>query len=465
MKKTIKIAIVGGSGYWSDRNHNNHILEIKATFPAELSAIIDPIDPRSVAINEYTRKLCSIDNTTWINPIDFQNTDEIIKHLKEKYEINLVIIASSPCTHFEYSMSCIKYGVNVVCDKPILNNYNASSDVAAASAIRTKYQELLAAYRTAKKQNPSLLFHSILRRRSLESFTKVAAQLDEVHKKTKAGINNMTILINGGVYKLPAELSHQGAHCYLDGVGSLSHSAYHYMDAIAWFLSKAPGKTVRIIPQLNYVTRVKDYLCAQAYKPVTDRIHINQEGLQHPTLTEETLASELNAGFTFMLQDSEGLHSGAISFLFNHISFTTRTLNYDKSVREPGDHKGGGRMSQSFIDVHQEGLQNWQIIKNDVALDDNTIVLYGRRHPSLEGQRYEYQKYENAYDTGIKMKDLLQIVLEHIQEGKVLENHPIIRELPEEELAVDIYTSCYELIAKDYNNESLSVQDIELDVK
>lgn len=462
MKKTIKIAIVGGSGYWSDRNHNKHILEIKATFPVELSAIIDPINPRGVAINEYTNKLCSIDNTAWINPGDFQNTDEIIKTLKEQYEIDLVIIASSPCTHFPYGMSCIKHGVNVVCDKPILNNYNASSDMTAASNIRVRYKELLAAYHDARKQHPNLLFHSILRRRSLESFTKVAAQLDEVYKKTKAGINNMTILINGGVYKLPAELSHRGAHGYLDGVGSLSHSAYHYMDAIAWFLSKAPGKTASILPNINYVTRVRDYLDARSYKPVIDRINISQEGLQHPALTKEALASELNAGFTFILKDKEGLQSGIISFLFNHVSFTTRTLNYDKSVREPGDHKGGGRMSQSFIDVHQEGLQNWQIIKNDVALDDNTIVLYGRRHPSLDGRRYEYNKYKNAYDAGIKMKDLLQIVLEHILEEKDLKSHPIIRELPEEELAVDIYTSCYELIARDYNGGALSVQEIKL---
>lgn len=462
MKKLIKIAIVGGSGYWSDRNHHKHILELKNSLSIELSAIVDPIDPRSVEINENTNKLCAIDKTVWLNPHNFQSTDELIKNLKEKYEIDLVIIASSPCTHFSYGMSCVKYGINVICDKPILNNYNASSSIVAASGIREKYNELLNAYQMARKQRPNLLFHSILRRRSLESFTTVAHELHEVYKKTKAGINNITILINSGVCKLPAELSNQGAHGYIDGVGSLSHSAYHYIDAIAWFISKAPGNTVRILPKLNYVTRVRDYLDAQAYMPVANIINVSQEGLLKPKLSKETLGCELNVGFTFEMKNKQGVQIGIISFLFNHISFTTRINNYDKFVREPGDHKGGGRMSQSFIDVHQEGLQNWQILKNDVALDDNTILLQGRRHPSIGGDRYEYHKYENAYDTGIKMKDLLGHALEHIIEGKDLKGHPIIRELPEEKLAVDIFASCYELIAKDYNNEPLSVSEIQI---
>jgi hypothetical protein len=460
--KKVNIAIIGGSGYWSDRNHNKNILELKDKLEIQLTAIVDPTDPRTVNINNNTLKLCDIDNTVWLNPRDFQNTDELVKNLKEKYGVNLVIIASSPCAHFEYGMSCLKYGINVICDKPILSNYNASTDIVAASRIREKYNELLGAYYLARKQHPNLMFHSILRRRSLESFTKVASELDTVYKKTKAGINNMTILINGGVCKLPAELSNPGAHGYLDGVGSLSHSAYHYLDAIAWFISKAPGKTVEIVPKLNYVTRIKDYLDAQTYMPVANSINVSSESLLRPKLSKETLGCELNVGFTFLMKDKENIQVGIMSLLFNHISFTTRTSNYDKLIREPGDHKGGGRMSQSFIDVHQEGLQNWQIMKNDVALDDNTILLQGRRHPSIKGDRFEYQKYENAYDTGISMKELLAHAFKSIMEEKDLVGHSIVRELPEERLAVDIYTACYELIARDYNNESLQVPGIKI---
>ncbi|MEY2701498.1 MAG: hypothetical protein RLY43_118, partial [Bacteroidota bacterium] len=100
--KKVNIAIIGGSGYWSDRNHNKNILELKDKLEIQLTAIVDPTDPRTVNINNNTLKLCDIDNTVWLNPRDFQNTDELVKNLKEKYGVNLVIIASSPCAHFEY---------------------------------------------------------------------------------------------------------------------------------------------------------------------------------------------------------------------------------------------------------------------------------------------------------------------------------------------------------------------------
>ncbi|KKT91257.1 MAG: hypothetical protein UW92_C0015G0007 [Candidatus Jorgensenbacteria bacterium GW2011_GWA2_45_13] len=373
MKKDLKIAIIGGCGYWSERNHHKHILELKQRLPVKLGAIVDPIDPRSVKTNKNMQKLWTVDKPVWLNPRDFQNTNELIKNLQQRHKIDVVIIASNPCTHFEYGIACMKYGINVICDKPIVSNYNAATCVMAASTIRKKFDLLLKAYSLAKKRQPNLLFHSILRRRSLESFNKTARELHEVYKKTGAGINNMTILINGGVYKLPAELNNQGAHGYLDGIGSLSHSAYHYIDVLSWFLSAAPGKAVKIVPSLNYVTRIKDYLDSEAYMQIARIIKADSKSLTLPVLPEAVLGCELNSGFTFTMKDMNDIPVGTISFLYNHTSFAPRVNTYDESNREPMDHKGGGRISHCFIDIHQEGLQNWQIIKNDVASEKNTI--------------------------------------------------------------------------------------------
>ncbi len=460
MSRRIKIATIGGSGYWSDRNHHRHIIELKSQFDVELVAIVDPINPRDVTIHKNTNKLCKTDNTSWINPTDFKSADEIILELKNTYQVDLVIIASTPCTHYEYGIATVKQGIHTICDKPIISHRSAATNLEAASAIRNQYYDLLEKYKKSKRDNPRLLFHSILRRRSLESFTKVAHELNAIYLKNKAGVNNMTILINGGVCKLPAELIKEGAHGYLDGIGSFSHSAYHYVDAIAWFVSQAPGKTYKLVPKLNYVTRVSDYLKAESYKQTASTLNIDKAALDTPQLSEETLGCELNVGFTLTMKSKENVTIGIISILFNHTSFNTRTLGYDSTIREVGDHKGGGRMSQSFIDVHQEGLQNWQIAKNDVALDDNTITMQGRRHPSIEGPGYEYSKYENAYDSNISMKDLLGDTLNYICSGDNLKQRHIVRDLSEERLAVEIYTACYELIAADHQNINLKAIDI-----
>lgn len=460
MSDRVKIAVIGGSGYWSDRNHHRHILELKSQYDVELTAIVDYINPREVDIHKNTKELCTIDNTTWLSPSDFKNVDEILVELKNNHGVNLVIIASTPCTHYEYGVATVKQGIHTICDKPIISHKNAATNIEAASTIRDQYYDLLQKYREAKKLNPKLLFHSILRRRSLESFTKVAHELNVVYRKNNAGVNNMTILINGGVCKLPVELSNAGAHGYLDGIGSFSHSAYHYVDAIAWFVSQAPGRACKLVPRLNYVMRVSDYLESESYKQIANTLDIDSSALIIPELSKETLGCELNVGFTLTMKTKENITTGLISILFNHVSFNTRTIGYDPSVREVGDHKGGGRMSQSFIDVHQEGLQNWQISKNDVALDDNTITLQGRRHPSIGGKGYEYSKYENAYDSNISMKDLLADTLQYISTGGSIKEHHIVRELSEERLAVEIYTACYELIAADYQGSPFQSPDI-----
>lgn len=462
MSERIKIAVIGGSGYWSDRNHHRHILELKSKYEVELTAIVDYINPRKVVIHKNTNELCRIDNTAWLNPSDFKDVDEILVDLKNNYGVNLVIIASTPCTHYEYGIATVKQGIHTICDKPIISHKNAATSLEAASTIRDQYYKLLKKYKEAKEVNPRLLFHSILRRRSLESFTKVAHELNIVYRKSNAGLNNMTILINGGVCKLPAELSNAGAHGYLDGIGSFSHSAYHYVDAIAWFVSQAPGRACKLVPKLNYVTRVSDYLEAESYKQIAKTLNVDDATLTIPQLSDETLGCELNVGFTLTMKTKENITVGLISILFNHVSFNTRTIGYDPSVREVGDHKGGGRMSQSFIDVHQEGLQNWQIAKNDVALDDNTITLHGRRHPSIEGKEYEYSKYENAYDSNISMKDLLADTFQYISKGDSLKEHNIVRELSEERLAVEIYTACYELIAAEYQGSPFQSPDISI---
>lgn len=450
MKTSINIAIIGGSGFWSETSHHKHIKELQGQFPVKLKAIVDLIDPRTVKVHENLQKILANNEVAWLDPDKFESTDKVIESLKRDYEIDLVIIASNPCTHFEYGMSCVKHGLNTLCDKPIVSVSNASTNPQSAILIKQQFQQLLQAYQAAKKKNPNLLFHSILRRRSLEAFTEVANELSKVYKDTGAGINNMTLLVNGGIYKFPAEFTAPGAHGYLDGIGSLAHSAYHYIDVLAWFISRAPGNAVKIKPQLNYVLRVKEYLSAQSFKPIAEVVNTSKESLAVPELTEETLGCELNSGFTFMLYSDSNIAIGEITFLFNHVSFTPRTNPYDENVHEPANRKGGGRVSHFMIDINQEGLQSWQISKNDIVFEGNSITLQGRRHPLIKGDDFVSHLYKDAYEPEISMKDLLAHTIEQIQLERGIENHSVIRSLEEERLATEIYASCYELLAKQY---------------
>ncbi len=446
----VNVAIIGGSGFWSELSHHKHLNNIRNHKDVSLVAVVDLVDPRTVSHHANLQAMLDHDDTTWVNPADFVDTDAIMQYLIDRHDVNLVIIASTPCTHYEYGMSAVKYRINTICDKPIISHNNASTDPEAAETIVSQYDTLLDAYQRAKEDTPTLLFHSILRRRALDAFVRVADDLKEVYEQTGAGVNNMSIIVNGGKYKFPAELDKPGAHGYLEGVGSISHSAYHYLDVMSWYLSNAPGQAHYIRPRLNYTFRISDYLKVASYRTLAKIIGEKPEALSTPALSKETLGCELNAGFTFDLLDADHNLIGTNSFLFNLVSFSPRVLNYDKDVHEPADRKGGGRMSHVIVDVHQDGLQNWQVTKNDVVFEDNSIHATCRRHPLLGKKTFETITDENAYTSGVTLEDLLYHVVDAVSETRAIVNHPNIRALDEERLAMQLYGQCYRLLAQDY---------------
>lgn len=448
----VNVAIIGGSGFWSELSHLKHLTSIRNEHDVKLVAVVDPVEPRTVTHHTHLQGLLNTDNAAWIKPADFPDTDAIMSHLVKQFDVNLVIIASTPCTHYEYGMSAIKQRINTICDKPIISHNNASTDPDAAEAIISEYDTLLEAYREAKKDTPSLLFHSILRRRALDTFVRVADDLKDVYEETGAGVNNMAIIVNGGKYKFPAELDKPGAHGYLDGVGSISHSAYHYLDIMSWYLDVAPGRAKYIRPRLNYAFRISDYLKIESYASLAAILGEDTPALTHPKLSKETLGCELNAGFTFDLLDADHNLVGTNSFLFNVISFSPRIKKFDATIHEPADFKGGGRMSHVIMDVHQDGLQSWQVTKNDIVFEENSIHATCRRHPLLGKEVYETITHDNAYTTGTTLEDLLRHVIASISNDEPIINHPNIRALDEERLAMQLYGQCYRLLAQAYVN-------------
>lgn len=467
MRRVVNVAIVGGSGFWSETNHYNHLLKMQASTPIKIVGIIDYVDPRTVTTHPRLQQVLAADSPLWINPSDFASEQESIDALSHQCGVDLVIIASSPCTHFAYGKACIARGIHVICDKPIVSVNDAAISIDSARAISEQYDELRRMYGLALQKNPHLLFHSILRRRGLSSFIHIGDNLEAVYKDTGAGINQMTVIVNGGKYEFPEELKAPGAHGYLDGVGSISHSAYHYIDLIAWYMCQAPGDARYLRPRLNYVYRVSDYLKTKNYTSLAKLLGDDAEvsAQLHP-ISESILGSELNSSYTFDILDAKKNLIGNISFIFNHVSFTPRTLRYNASIREPADNIGGGRMSQVIIDIHQSGLQNWQLTKNDVVFAGNTVSTTCRRHPLIVTEyRPALEKIDedNAYETGTTLYEALRQVIESISSGQPINTvSSTARSLTEESLTTKLYASCYQLLAANY--EAKIAPDILLEI-
>lgn len=457
----VNFFIAGGSGHWSELNHYPAILSLQNEgIDARVAVICDPINPYTVNPKHFKvgrnnlEKILERDKPIWVNPTEFTE-DELKQHLSKLFKeeaITIAIIATDPTQHYFYADFVVEQKVNVLCDKPLIVVPDASWNVMQAELIEQRFQHLLRKVRANQQVNPEYRFCTPLRRRALAPFVKIADSLEDVYKKTGQGLTYMNAIVNGGVHRYPAEFLKGGAHGFVDGVGSLSHSSYHYVDVIAWYLQSAPGNVSTIELTLPYVGRVKDYLAKQGYKEL---MQINREEASNVAegvvLSDSIQNAELDFTIHIQLYDSNHTKLGLFSYTCNHTTFSSRRTKYDPQMLDHANDKDGGRMSQIYFDIHQGALQNWLLIKNDVVFEGNTIEVTQRLHPEL-GHSYWKSEFADAYDNQtVTPKDLFVSFVKMSVGMPVPEVHDEqLQLLDSQELTHRIFSASYELLAKNY---------------
>lgn len=454
-KKTINILIAGGSGFWAECNHYPSIVQLKREgIPLRVVAICDIRNPYLEKNRPVLNKILLEDKPVWINPLKLSESKlEIeLNKLQHGDTIDVTIVSTNPIHHFYYANWSTKYGISVLCDKPLVTTRNASFSLEQSLQIQKKYEILKKNAIQAKKRNPKYLFCSPLRRRALTPFVKIAKDLEDVHRKTHEGIRYMNVIVNGGVHKYPQEFIKGGAHGYLDGIGSLAHSSYHYIDVIAWYLGIAKGQTAKIEVSLPYVLRVRDYLKIKGYKKLRELIEGKGADFDdNLTIPNAVLNSELDFTFHLKLFDKNDSLLGLISYTADHTTFTPRSTIFESEMVEYTNDKFGGRMSQIYMDIHQGGIQNIQLIKNDVVFFGNNIDIKKRKHPKI-GNTLETTSYEEAYEKDtITPQDLFMSFIKYTAGYKISKEHlQLLSTFENQGLTNRLYSKFYEKLAEEF---------------
>lgn len=457
----VNFFIAGGSGHWCELNHYPAILALKEEgIDAKVAVICDPIDPYKTNPNHYKvgrknlEQILVNDKPLWVNPKNYTE-NELRKKLSNLFHdksVNIAIVATDPIWHYFYADLAVENRINVLCDKPLIVIPNSSWDINQAEMIEQRFKNLLGKVKRNQKLNADYRFCTPLRRRALTPFVKIAYNLNKIYLKTNQGLTYMNIIINGGVHRYPVEFLKGGAHGYIDGVGALSHSSYHYLDVIAWYLQSAPGAVKSIEITLPYVSRVRDYLKKQGYQYLME---LNKEDpsvvVGGVELSKSILNAELDFTIHMNLFDKDNNSLGLFSYTSNHTTYTSRKTKYNSEMLDHTNDKDGGRMSQIYFDIHQGALQNWLLIKNDVVFDGNNIEITQRLHPTL-GNPYLKEEYAEAYDTQtVTPKDLFVSFVKKSMGLPVPEAHDShLQLLTTQELTHRIFSASYELIAKKY---------------
>lgn len=458
--KQINILIAGGSGLWAEKNHYSSLVTLKNEgIDVKVVAICDPINPRETEpaeIRNNLKSILDIDKPAWINPIELSHEDLLAQLDKFHKDTPLdgMIVSTNPTYHFIYCKWALTRGVNILCDKPLITASNSSFDVISARSAQKQYEELLNDYRLIKTKNPNFMFCSPLRRRALTPYMKVADGLKSVFEETGEGLRYMNVVVNGGIHKYPAEYTKGGAHGHLDGIGTLSHSSYHYIDVIAWYLTMARGK-ISTIEILNpYVLRVSDYLKTESFSSLKDILEGPDTELgSYEDIPPQVLKSELDFSFLLVLRDENNDKIGMISYIVNYSTYAPRIVTFDPGVTEYAHHKDGGRMSSVYFDIHQGPLQQWQIIKNDEVAKGHTIEVKHELHPKL-GQKQETSIYNDAYETNtLTSKDLFKWFIKACGGQPVPEEmNNLLSTIETQNLTNRIYSLMYEKIAEEYDS-------------
>lgn len=456
----INVLIFGGSGNWAEKHYYTAILKLREEgYDIKVVGICDPVDPSTLTDHHKLRSILKEDNPIWINPYNQSKTaiEKKLNELNNSMSIDVAIICTNPTFHFDYCIWALEKSINIICDKPLVIDNGAAYDINAAQSQYEKYHILRKRINEKLLQDKNYKFYIPLKRRVLKPFQTIINSLNEIYQTSSEGIKYLDLTVDGGIHRYPIEFLKGGAHGFVEGVGSLSHSSFHFIDAIAMCLCAAPGKIYSLEIELPYILRVKDYLKAKGYKKLMELIEDNTAGLEinENEISEAALNTELDFTFSIKLKDKEDNLIGHINYTSRHTTFTPRLTKYKADMIDHANSPTGGRMTQILLNIHQGALQNWISIKNDLLSEEDIIENTQRLHPNI-GETLKKEVYRNAYHENTLTTELLveSFFKSIFKEDIPTEHEKFFKEFKIYDLTNEIFYKFYEKIAENFINQN-----------
>lgn len=166
--------------------------------------------------------------------------------------VRALIVTTPPLLHDTYTEWGIRSGLSVICDKPPCAARNQFGHPDQVRLIEASYQGLLGLL----GQHPGQRVYVPLRRRLHDPYAALARDVAKVAEITAQPLTSITIHHNNGCYRYPGEYALPGAHGYIDGLGTLTHTAYHLLDFLAFLLAQSGGPVSGLDAQIIACTTV-----------------------------------------------------------------------------------------------------------------------------------------------------------------------------------------------------------------
>ncbi|MBF0699229.1 NUDIX hydrolase [Streptococcus danieliae] len=142
--------------------------------------------------------------------------EQLVQEKITQYAIQKALISTDVPGYRPYLNFCLKNGIDVLCDRPIMNEYQETLDQWENSL--TKMFEI---------QAP---------RRAHKGYQKIRELLSEVVREFQVPINKISISYSDGIWGLPSENFVRENAPSTSGYGKLMHSGYQLLDLLAFFM-------------------------------------------------------------------------------------------------------------------------------------------------------------------------------------------------------------------------------------
>lgn len=380
------ILIIGGSGTWSGKTYIESIK--KSDKLVKLVAIMDFISPYK---SKHTKKYSNYfkeNNVKWIK-VEKAYEEEILKECIIKDDIDTVIISTPHEFHYKYTLLCLKYGVDVICDKPIIATPAQSSLEEKAKENIYKHNNLLDAIEksTNRKLQRRCYVLTPLRRRVQETYTNIYDSVNLIKEKFGQEVSDITISHNDGVFRFCNEVELNGAHGYTDGFGKLTHTGYHLIDVAAALIENGCNvKNTECVCKIINCNTIEDMIKSESYD-INARLLKNETEKQR--ISQIALNAEMDISISYVLYHNNIKYCSIILNLM-HLGKSNRTKNSYNST----DYNDQGRTNELSMHIQQGNLFSTQIISDTKSGSNGTI-----------GDTYTFKNYHPIVAKKIKRKE------------------------------------------------------------
>ena len=399
LERLEKIIIIIGCGGHTLRIHQPAIGLFLETNPNVKIFAVDKLQSR---LDEFEKLSSYKVNTIQVGNNHNQAIDSIICECSaKKGDTVSIIISTPPNERLHYFNWALDNDFHVLADKPLIYNRNAST----CEAESIKFNKAITELYEVRTANNNSIFECLSQRRNSPFYKVIRSCLSQCFEKTGAPLTNININYGDGQLRKYEEHRDIEYHGFNFGGGMLSHSAYHFIDLIAYLSDE-------LIMKADTIQCYCSSLTADTFE--VDFMKKKIESAKGRGSTNDRLApinGELDVCLTFsFIRDSKKFFCATLQLLHTSRSFR----HWDMSSKNL--YKGNGRIRYENISTHQFGMQsitysNFQRLtgnkplKGEIPTIDDNAALYIERNPILEDLEYpntELLAFERQGNFGAK---------------------------------------------------------------